>query len=59
MDTINHEGPKIFNTMRDLMVRFFEHLEITSRLDLYLRIKDTESIMVGPAPKKLTGPVKV
>ena len=53
MDTLSHEGPTIFNTMRDITVIFFEHLEITSRLDLYLRINYTERTMVGTALKKI------
>ena len=36
----------------DLTVGVFEHLEITSIMDLYLRIKYTEHILRGPELKK-------
>ena len=38
--------------MRDLIVGVFKHLEITSKLDLDLRIKYTEQILRNSAPKK-------
>ena len=34
----SHEGPSVVNETRDKMVGVFEHLEITSKIDLYLRI---------------------
>ena len=45
--TFNHEGPAVINVMRDLMVVLFEHLDITSRLDLDLRIKYIKRILRG------------
>ena len=47
----------MINSMRDLMVRLIEHMEITSKIYLYLRIKYTERILPGAALKILTGPV--
>ena len=52
IDMFDHEGPAVINAMRDLTVGAFEHLEITSKLDLYIRIKYMERILRGPAIKK-------
>ena len=39
IDMFNHEGPNMINTMCDLMVGVFEHIDITPRMDFDLRIK--------------------
>ena len=57
VNTLYHEGTIMINSMRDLMVRLIEHMEITSKIYLYLRIKYTERILPGAALKILTGPV--
>ena len=48
----NREGPVMIITMRDITVRLFEHLDITSIMDLYLSIKYTKFILRGPALNK-------
>ena len=35
----------MINVMHDLIVRIFEYLDITSKLELYLRVKYTERII--------------
>ena len=47
------EGPDMINTMHDLTVGVFKHLEIKSKLALDLRIKYTEGILRRPALKKI------
>ena len=42
----------MINAMCDLRIGLFQHLEIMSELDLYLRIKYTDQIPTNPAPKK-------
>ena len=38
IDTFDHEGPALVNAMRDLTSGMFEHLDITSPIDLYQRL---------------------
>ena len=47
-----HEGPNVFNVMRDLMLCIFEHLGITSSLDADDRVKYIERILKGESQKK-------
>ena len=42
----------MINVMHDLIVRIFEHLDITSKLELYLRVKYTERIISNAYLKK-------
>ena len=51
IDIFDHEVPAVINTMGDLTVGLFGHLDISSRLDLGLKIKDTVQILRGPALK--------
>ena len=37
------------NEICDIMVDFFEHIDITSKLDIDIRVKYTEGILIGPA----------
>ena len=39
IDTFNQEGSAFISAMRNLTVGVFEHLDITSVIDIYLRIK--------------------
>ena len=48
----DYEGPIFFKVMRDLALVVFEHLDITSKLYLYIRIKYKERILTGPIMKK-------
>ena len=52
IDMFDHEGLAVISEIRILTVGVFEHLEITSKLDLYIRIKYMERILRGPAIKK-------
>ena len=42
----------MISMMRDLTVGLFEHLDIMFVIDVDLRIKYTERILIGPALKK-------
>ena len=46
----------MINAVRDLTVGVFEHLYITSSLDLYIRIKYTELIMSNADLKNIDKP---
>ena len=48
----NHEGPAVFNTMRDLTSGVFENLDITSPMDVDQRVACMQSILRGAALKK-------
>ena len=52
IDTFDPEGPVVINVMRDLIVGFFEHLDITSKMDLDIKPKYMEHILRGTYPKK-------
>ena len=47
-----HEVPNVFNVMHDLMLCIFEHLGITSSLDVDDRVKYIERILKGESQKK-------
>ena len=51
-NTFDHEGPAVVSAIRDLNVGVFEHLEITSPMDIYQRIAYIQRIMRGAALKK-------
>ena len=42
----------MFSAMRDLSSRVFEHLDITSPMEVYKSIAYTQRIMIGAALKK-------
>ena len=48
----NHEGPVFIRAMRDITVRVFERLNITSPMDVDKRIVYTEHILRGAALQK-------
>ena len=48
----DHEGPTMINAIRNLTVEVYKHLEISSKLDLDLRIKYTERILKVPVLKE-------
>ena len=48
----NHKVPAVINAMHDIIVGVFEHLKITSSLDLDIRIKYTERILRNSDMKK-------
>ena len=48
----DNEVPAIINMMHDLTVGVLGHQDITSKLDLDLRIKYTERILIRPELKK-------
>ena len=52
IDTFNHKGPDVVRVMRNLTVGVFEHLEITSLIDVYQRISYTQHILWGAALNK-------
>ena len=43
----HHEGPAVVSAMHDLTSRVFEHLKITSPMDLDQRVAYTRSILRG------------
>ena len=51
IDTFDHEGPALVNAMRDLTSGMFEHLDITSPMDVYQRVAYTQQIIRGAALK--------
>ena len=51
IDTLNHEVPTVVFEMRNLTVGVFEHLEITSTIDLDTIIAYTQLIFRGSALK--------
>ena len=50
--TFDHKGPTVVNVMRNLTVGVFEHLSITSSLDVYVRMKYIEIILKVSALRK-------
>ena len=52
IDMSDHEGPAVFNTMRDLTSGVFENLDITSPMDVDQRVACMQSILRGAALKK-------
>ena len=52
INLFGHEAPYLISAMRDLMVVLFEHIEITSIMDLDLKIKYTKKILIGPELNK-------
>ena len=52
IDMFNHEGPKVISAMRDLTAGVFEHLEITSPMDVDKSLAYTQRIIRGAALKK-------
>ena len=52
IDTFDHEGPVVINTMHNLTSGVFEHLEIISFIDVDKRLAYTQRILKGPALKK-------
>ena len=49
MDTFNREGPAVVIVMRDITIVFFDHLEITSPMDVDQRVSCTQRIIRGAA----------
>ena len=47
----DHEVPVVISAMRDLTVGVFEHLEITSTMDVGKRLAYTQRILIGAALK--------
>ena len=47
INTFDHEEPEVVRAMRDLTTVVFEHLEITSPMDLYQRFAYTQRILRG------------
>ena len=45
INMFNHEVPAMISAMQNLRVGVFEHIEITSAMDIYLRIKYMERIL--------------
>ena len=43
--TFNHEGPTVTSAMHDLTVGVFEHLNITSPMDVDKRLAYTQRIL--------------
>ena len=52
INMFNHKGPYVISAMRYLTVGVFEHIDITSILDIDIKIKYTEGILRGPEPKE-------
>ena len=52
IDTFNHEGPVVIKAMHDLTAGFFEHLNITSPMDVKKGIAYMQHILRGAALKK-------
>ena len=51
INAFDREGPAVFNTMRDLTSGVFEHLDITSPIDVYQRVAYRQIILRGAALK--------
>ena len=51
IDAFDHEGITVINAMHYRTVVVFEHLEITSKIDLDIMIKYNECILIGSALK--------
>ena len=48
----NHQGPSVIRVIHDIVVGVFEHLEITSDMDVLKIIKYTQHILRGTAFNK-------
>ena len=48
----DHEGPVVIGAMRNITIRLFEHLNITSHMNVDKRLAYTQSILRGAALKK-------
>ena len=48
----DHEGSAVISAMRNVTVKVFEHLKITSPMDVEKRIAYTQRILRGTALKK-------
>ena len=53
----DHEVPILVNGMRNISVGVFEHLYITSKLDVYQNIKYNERTLIGPELNKYIAPL--
>ena len=51
---LDHEGPMVINTMRDLTVRMFENLDINSPTNVDKRLAYTQRILRGSTLKKIS-----
>ena len=52
IDTFNHKGPVVISVMRNITVGVFEHLKITSPMNVDKRLSYTQIILRGAALKK-------
>ena len=52
IDTFDHEGPAVISAMRNLTVVVFEHLDITSHINLDKMLAYTQRTLRGDAHKK-------
>ena len=52
IDTFDHEEPVVINAMRDLTVGVFEHLDITSPMDVETNLAYMQRILRGDVLKK-------
>ena len=52
INTLYHEVPTVISTMRNINVGVFEHLSITSPMDVDKRLAYTQHILRGAALKK-------
>ena len=52
IDTFNHEGPAVISAMHDLIIGVFEHLEITSPMNMDKRLSYKKRILRGATLKK-------
>ena len=52
IDTFDHEGPTVFSATRKLTSGVFEHLVITSPLDVYQRVAFMQLILRGSVLNK-------
>ena len=48
----DHEGPAVVNAMHDITIGVFEHLDITSPMDVDQRLAYMQRILIGAALKK-------
>ena len=52
IDTFDHEGPAVISATHNLTVGVFEHLDVTSPMDVEKRISYMQQILRGAALKK-------
>ena len=52
IDMFDHEGPAVVIIMHDLTSGMFDHLDITSPIDVDQRLTYTQRILIGHALKK-------